>query len=67
MAWFPSIYLLVRVFGMPFRSYPHISRWLKEMEQKPAFVKGVKPYMKPIPFWILRLIMRVIRLTGERK
>lgn len=67
MAWFPNVYLLVRVFAMPLSNYPHISRWLKEMEQRKTFINGVKSYMKPIPFWLLRRVMKIIRLTGNRK
>jgi len=67
MAWFPNVYLLVRVFAMPLKNFPCISRWMDKMEKRPAFINGIKAHMKPIPFWLLRLIIRLIRLTGGRK
>lgn len=67
IAWFPTLYLLGKTFAFPLKKYPHILRWMHEIENSPAFVKGVKSYMSPIPNCLLRVIIRLIRLTGGRK
>lgn len=67
IAWFPTLYLLGRIFAFSLKQYPHILRWMADIESRPAFVNGIKSHLKPIPHCMLRLMMRVIRFTGGRK
>ncbi|MFZ3418635.1 glutathione S-transferase family protein [Vibrio harveyi] len=67
IAWFPTVYLLGRVFAYSLKDYPHVSRWMNEVEKRPAFIRGVKSYMAPIPNCMLRAMMKMIRYTGGRK
>lgn len=67
IAWFPTLYLLGKVFAYPLNDYPNLVRWMKDIENRPAFINGVKTYMSPIPSWLLRLILKIVRLTGGRR
>lgn len=67
IAWFPTLYLLGRIFAYSLQNYPNVSRWMNEVEKRPAFVQGVKSYMAPIPNCMIRAMMKMIRYTGGRK
>lgn len=67
VAWFPSLFLIGKIFGFSLKKYPAILRWMLEIEKRPAFLSGIKAHLKSIPFWLLRLIIKVVRLTGGRR
>lgn len=67
IAWFPTLYLLGRIFTFPLKPYSHILRWMADLESRPAFINGVKAHFKPVPHWLVRLIMKAMRFTGDRQ
>lgn len=66
MAWFSNINVL-RILGYREPNYPHLRQWIKRIEMRPTFRKGIKSHYKPIPNWLIRCLLRLIRKLGNRK
>lgn len=69
IAWFPNT-LVLRVLGYSFSQYPNIQQWIKRIESRPAFKKGFRKALPPVPLSVLgpiaRCMAKVLRKTGGR-
>ncbi|WP_169308234.1 glutathione S-transferase family protein [Ferrimonas aestuarii] len=65
IAWYPNAKLLSRL-GYDVHPFPYVRQWLRRIEARPAYQAGIKPEMMPLPNWLLRVALRLIRRVGGR-